>query len=267
MVKFAYIMSKHQHYHALNLIGYGLARYDKQLVHEFGFRSKQAFYKYIVSKGIAETTGVVKNRQDLFDPFFDNGRKGWWQKGDAYIHRKLFIEASFPDEVENLTQFAELIEIYLGGDVDASDKVVQKPISPVTKSKYRKMQETGREAETYFMVNYQQIQTFVSGSLQDARLYGDGYDFQISLDSGYYVAEVKGLSGTTGTVKMTEKEYRRAGEYTDRYYLVIISNLYESPLLSWWQNPINTLSFSPKTVTSSQTTYHSEYLNKGRLLQ
>ena len=29
---------------------------------------------------------------DLFDHFFpNNGRKGWWQKGDTYIHRKYLI--------------------------------------------------------------------------------------------------------------------------------------------------------------------------------
>lgn len=259
-------MSKHQHYHLLNLIGYGLARYDKELVHQFGFKSKQAFYRHVVSKGIAATTNTVKNRQDLFDPFFDNGREGWSQKGDAYLHRKTFIEQSFPDEARDVTRLAELITIGLTDGVDIPGELTQKEVSPVTKSKYRRIQETGLEAETYFMENYQQIQTFVSGSLEDARLYGDGYDFQIQLDNHYCVAEVKGISSTSGSVKMTAKEYQRAQEYEDRYYLVVVSNLYKLPHLSWWQNPVSKLSFSPQTVTSSQTTYHSEYLNKQRLL-
>jgi hypothetical protein len=81
---------KHKNYEILNLIGYGLAKFDLQFVKEFGFKTKSAFYEYIVSFGIADTVGTVKNRQDLFDPFFDNQRKGWWQKGNAYIPSKDF---------------------------------------------------------------------------------------------------------------------------------------------------------------------------------
>jgi hypothetical protein len=58
-----------------------------RFVRRFGFITKVSFYEHIVQLGIAETIGTVKNRQDLFDPFFDNGRRGWWQKGDT-----IFIE-------------------------------------------------------------------------------------------------------------------------------------------------------------------------------
>lgn len=34
---------------------------------------------------------------DLFDPFSPNNRKVWWQKGDAYIHKKLLIYSLFED--------------------------------------------------------------------------------------------------------------------------------------------------------------------------
>lgn len=64
-------MSKHPHYELLNFIGYGLAKFDKLFIKEFQCSGKSEFYRYIVSFGIAETTGVVKNRMDLFDPYFD----------------------------------------------------------------------------------------------------------------------------------------------------------------------------------------------------
>ena len=89
--------NRHQNYEILNLLGYGLAKFNIDFVRKFGFKTKTAFYDYIVALNVAETPGVVKNRQDLFDPFFNNGRKGWWQKGDAYIHRKLLIESLFGD--------------------------------------------------------------------------------------------------------------------------------------------------------------------------
>ena len=53
-------MSKHPHYELLNLIGYGLAKFDKLFIKEFQCSSKLEFYRYVVFLGIAETTGVVK---------------------------------------------------------------------------------------------------------------------------------------------------------------------------------------------------------------
>lgn len=82
----------HPNYELLNLLGYGLAKFGTAFIHEFGYTTKTAFYEYFVDLRIVETGSVVKNRQDLFDPFFDNGRKGWWQKGDTYEHRKLAID-------------------------------------------------------------------------------------------------------------------------------------------------------------------------------
>ncbi len=81
-------MAKHKNYEILNLIGYALAKFDNDFIKEFGFSTKNAFFEYCVQIGLADTTGVIKNRMDLFDYFFPNKRKGWWQKGDAYIHRK-----------------------------------------------------------------------------------------------------------------------------------------------------------------------------------
>lgn len=90
--------NKHENYEILNLLGYGLAKFDNDLIKQFSFKTKQSFYEYFVELGIAETASVVKNRMDLFDPFFENNRKGWWQKGDTYIHRKLLIDSLFGNE-------------------------------------------------------------------------------------------------------------------------------------------------------------------------
>lgn len=87
--------NKHKNYEILNLIGYALSKFNLNFVKEFGFETKNKFYEEIVKFNIADTTGTVKNRQDLFDPFFDNERRGWWQKGDAYIHRKILIDSLY----------------------------------------------------------------------------------------------------------------------------------------------------------------------------
>jgi hypothetical protein len=67
---------RHDNYEILNLIGYGLSKFNDDFVKEFGFDTKTAFYNFCVKTKIAETSGVIKNRMDLFDPFFpENGRR------------------------------------------------------------------------------------------------------------------------------------------------------------------------------------------------
>jgi len=92
----------------LDLLGYGLAKFDKSFIREFGFATKSAFYQYFVNLHIAETVYVIKNRQDHFDPFFDNGRKGWWQDYDYYQNRKIAIDHIFGNM--NVTQFVVYIK-------------------------------------------------------------------------------------------------------------------------------------------------------------
>ena len=182
---------RHKNYELLNLLGYGLAKFDMEFVKEFGFKTKSAFYDYMVSLKVAETASVVKNRQDIFDPFFNNARKGWWQRGNIYLHRKLLIDSLFGDL--NAWQYSGIVKIYIQSNFGE----VQKPesISPVMKSRFKQLQITGQEAEIYFMHNYTNIQHFSSGSLDDARLFGDGYDFQVNVNENSYLTEIKGIRG------------------------------------------------------------------------
>lgn len=236
--------NRHENYEILNLIGYGLAKFGNIFVKKFGFRYKTDFYEFLISKGVSETVGTIKNRQDLFDHFFDNGRKGWWQKGDAYIHRKLLLDSLYGNE--NIESYANIIKLYLQQNFKVTD---YKPIvKPITQSKFRQMQETGLEAELFFMNNYELISTFERGSIIDARLFGDGYDFELDFpDESFYLAEVKGLRMESGSVRFTEKEIIRAEEHTDNYFLVVVSNLIESPQFSVVENPIKNLKLKKQT--------------------
>jgi len=182
--------TKHENYEILNLIGYGLAKFDAEFVKQFGYQTKTDFYQEMVRRGIGETVGVIKNRQDLFDPFFDNDRKGWWQKGNAYIHRKHFIDSLFGDY--DAKNYAEIIKLYLRNNFKIED-LKPSEASPIIKSKFKQLQLTGQEAELYFKENYEQIESFQNGLLEDARLLGDGYDFQIQIEAKYFLVDVKGI--------------------------------------------------------------------------
>lgn len=246
---------KHENYEVLNLIGYGLAKFDMSFVKFFGFRTKTAFYEYIVQQGIAETIGTVKNRQDLFDPFFDNNRKGWWQKGEAYIHRKVFIDSLFGSL--DASAYANIVKLYLQDKFDVIAKI-SKEISPVIKSKFKQLQVTGQEAELFFMNNYKKVDCFENGVLEDARIFGDGYDFQIEVQHHFFLAEIKGLRTDYGSIRMTQNEFNKAKEYNNEYALVVVSNLGDIPKMNAIFNPITNLKFTQKIVNSKQYNYHSE---------
>lgn len=246
--------TKHKNYEILNLIGYGLSKFNDDFIKEFGFKTKQSFYKYIVELGIAESVGTVKNRMDLFDQFFpDNGRKGWWQKGDAYVHRKLFIDSLFG--TEEVTGYSKIVKLYLVENYKITGISVS--VDPIIKSKFKELQKTGLEAELYFIKNYNSISVFQDGIIEDARLFGDGYDFQINVNNNFYLAEIKGIREKKGKVRLTQNEYNKAAEFKDDYFLTLVLNLNELPTFKVIENPIKNLVFEKKiTASKPQVEYH-----------
>lgn len=246
--------NKHENYEILNLIGYGLSKFSDEFINEFGFKTKSAFYEYCVNIGIAETVGTVKNRMDLFDNFFpNNGRKGWWQKGDAYIHRKLLIDSLFGDE--NVYEYANIVKLFLKDNFKIKDIVVN--VKPIVKSRFKKLQETGLEAELYFMNNYNSIDIFKNGIIEDARLYGDGYDFQINVNDTSFLAEVKGIRAKKGKFRLTENEYFKAQEYKNDYIVTLVLNLDDLPTFVTIDNPLKNLKFEERIIKSKVTReYH-----------
>lgn len=231
--------NKHENYEILNLIGYGLSKFNNDFIKEFGFKTKTAFFNYFVEIGIAETVSVVKNRMDLFDPFFPNNRKGWWQKGNAYIHRKYLIDNLFGNE--NVKNYSNIVKLYLKENYKV--KEVFNEVSPIVKSRFKKLQETGLEAELYFMNNFNSIDQFKNGILEDARLFGDGYDFQINVNESLYLSEVKGIRDRKGRFRMTENEYNKALEYKNDYLITLVLNMNDLPVFLTIENPVNNLKF------------------------
>ena len=246
--------NKHENYEILNLIGYGLSKFSDEFINEFGFKTKSAFYEYCVNIGIAETVGTVKNRMDLFDHFFpNNGRKGWWQKGDAYIHRKLLIDSLFGNE--NVLEYANIVKLFLKDNFKIKDIVVN--VKPIVKSRFKKLQETGLEAELYFMNNYNSIDIFKNGIIEDARLYGDGYDFQVNVNDTSFLAEVKGIRAKKGKFRLTENEYFKAQEYKNDYIVTLVLNLDDLPTFVTIDNPLKNLKFEERIIKSKVTReYH-----------
>lgn len=247
---------KHEYYEILNLLGYGLAKFNREFIVQFNVSSKQEFYEYLVQLGVAETIGTIKNRQDLFDPFFENGRKGWHQKGNAYIHRKQLIDALFGDL--DCRRYAEVVQIYLknhfGQDVKLTD------VTPILKSMFKQLQKTGLEAELFFKECYRSISEFADGHLEDARFYGDGYDFQIVVRSTVFLAEVKGIRGEEGAIRLTNKEYLQAELYRRDYAIVVVSSLDSAPKMTSIFDPVSKIELEERVIETTQKFYSSPVL-------
>lgn len=250
--------SKHENYEILNLIGYGLAKFNMNFVNQFGFNTKSAFYKYLIGLGVGETESTFKMRQDLLDPFFDNGRVGFVSRGDTYKHRKTFIDSLFGNY--GVKDYAEIVKLYLENNFKIDD-LKPSEASPILKSRFRQLQLTGKEAELYFKENYRQIEFFRDGELEDATLLGDGYDFQIQIETKYFLVDVKGIRSNYGAFRMTEKEFTRAEEYKNDYGLVVVSNLQNVPKMTTIFNPVAEIALERHERTTQQISYHSKSVN------
>ncbi|TQR51753.1 DUF3883 domain-containing protein [Campylobacter troglodytis] len=239
---------KHENYELLNLLGYGLAKFDNAFINEFDCKTKSEFFNFFVKNGIVQTASVVKNRMDLFDYFFpQNPRKGWWQKGDAYIHRKQLIDALFGDE--NVIGFANIVKLILKREYNIN---LTHKISPLLESKFKKMQNTGLEAELFFLQNYNEIELLQGGKLTDARLLGDGYDFFVETSKKEFLCEIKGIKRLSGGLRLTQNEFEKACEFKESYLLVAVLNLQNIPKFKSILNPLDNLKFKEKIITQKE---------------
>ena len=60
--------NRHKNYELLNLLGYGLAKFNMDFVRELGFKTKSTLYESLVKKGIADTAGTVKKQTGFIRP-------------------------------------------------------------------------------------------------------------------------------------------------------------------------------------------------------
>jgi hypothetical protein len=121
---------------------------------------------------------------------------------------------------------------------------------------FRSLQETGREAELYFMSAFRSVPQPCEGSLEDARLYGDGYDLQVTVPHGHILVEVKGVRERAGGVRLTDTEHERARQYGESYLLAVVSGLATTPRLTAVFDPVARLTITRHT-TQREVVYYT----------
>ena len=102
------------------------------------------------------------------------------------------------------------------------------------------------------MNNFNEISAFNNGILEDARLYGDGYDFQINVNENSFLAEVKGIRAKKGKFRLTENEYQKANEYKNDYVVTLVLNLDDLPTFLTIENPLKNLKFEERIIKSKE---------------
>lgn len=96
------------------IVSYFLSRCDMKAVRALGYKSfTEAFQK--IGDILNENPNNIKNMRDEFDPYFDNGRKGWYQRELRASRQEVFDEMSqYTDkQVENLVK--EILHMANGG--------------------------------------------------------------------------------------------------------------------------------------------------------
>lgn len=224
-----------------------LSKYGKKGLRELGFPSyRQAFIE--IGRCLGVNPNSVKNWRDEFDPYYDNERKGWYQRNIRPSRQKVMLAFDTMSEVALRAIIAKIITP--NGRLEIEDTLrktieeiqeVDKQKDDIKKNVFIPRGVTGRMAEEFFMTRFSAGLTPFSGYLFDKRDEGVGFDFQIEHDQEHKFVEIKGLARNVGGVTFTDKEWRTANEKHESYFLGLVTDVFDLPGIQFIQNPAGTL--------------------------
>lgn len=96
------------------IVSYYLSRCDMKAVRALGYRNfSEAFEK--IGDILNENPNNIKNMRDEFDPYFDNGRRGWYQRELRASRQEVYDQMSqYTDQqLENIVK--EILHMSSGG--------------------------------------------------------------------------------------------------------------------------------------------------------
>ncbi len=201
-------------------------------------------------------------------------------------HRKRYLESAFTQVIMDLqVQIQELQGKLLWGDTKAQDKIQKKQerinqliykrqkrledlelmtqlspkapeilgcafVVPLTRVEYHSHYGMSRddEAEAIAMNAAMDYERNAGWRPEDVSANNEGYDIRsISPEEIKRYIEVKGRSGSDGSVMLSENEMNRLAQLGDAAWLYIVMNCKTNPELFRIQNPANALKFERKT--------------------
>lgn len=216
------------------LTGLYLSKFDLVGLDQLGFDGFTEAFN-ILGHALGVRPASVKNYRDEFDPLFPNDRKGW-HKRPMREYCKAVYDA-FSDL--NLEAFTGLLKevIYKDHEVD----VLMETIAGKTGTGgegYAKRLLTGQAAEQYFKSKYKEIDVFNGFDIEDTTRLGCGFDFRLVAPDSFYAVEVKGLSGVTGNITLTEKEHSVSSILGSLYFLFVVKNFKDEAFHEIYRDPM-----------------------------
>ena len=239
------------------LMGLFISKFDKRALNSFGFTSKQEAYNVFGYAAKASPNSIKLYKQE-YDPYYPNGNRGF-AKRKTKTHCLELME-----RFDNLSfeEFQCLINSFvLDQYVDLGDIRKDKRQSKERKFMVNRLL-TGKAAEEYFVMNYQNITPFQNHILTDTTNMGCGFDYKLSLDGSNFYVEVKGINERRGSILMTELEYDRAENLLEHYCLFVVSNFKKSPIHQIFFNPLydERLLFTKRERPVTQISYTSNII-------
>ena len=229
------------------VVAFYLSKFGEEGLENLGYRSYRHAFEEI-GRALHVKPNSVKNWRDEFDPYYDNKRKGWYQRGIRPSRQRVML--AFDDLSESALR-AVVIDIIkpearpkIETELDSTLKEIRDLES---KRRMRRNVEftprgpTGRMAEEFFISRFIAGLTPFQGNLTDRRDEGVGYDFEIINETGHTLVEVKGMAKQTGSITFTDKEWRIANEAQHNYFLGLVIQVLESPRIGFVQNPAQSL--------------------------
>ncbi len=90
------------------IVSYYLSRCNNEAVKSLGYGSfREAFEK--IGEVLNENPNNIKNMRDEFDPYFDNGRRGWYQRGLGGSRQEIFDEFGNYSDLELEKKVKEIL--------------------------------------------------------------------------------------------------------------------------------------------------------------
>lgn len=218
------------------VIGYAMSRLDRRYLEARGCKSwKEAF------AGAAEILNVrassIKNLRDEFDPFHRTLRKGWHKRPLRSSRQRVM------GELCELSDGAiiELVSRLLGREDASTTEAIDSLVRPDrTVHNIAERLLTGRIAEEYFLSHCHTIVGISRSNVLDMREAASGYDFGVANNVAQAI-EVKGLKEKSGPILFTDREWKEAKTRSMNYWLVVVGNLVERPVVRVWQDPASQL--------------------------
>ena len=228
------------------VVSYYLSRFNSEAVNNLGYKTwKDAFDD--LSDKLQINKHTIKNWRDEFDPFHGH-RAGWHQRQPRKTISNIISQF---EQLEEFDIRQIVVEIINGKKIDlpeidnSENEVDTNPI-------FILRGPTGKKAEQFFIEYHRLNSSPIVGELIDTRDLGCGYDFEIKSESNQHFIEVKGLASNIGGLLFTNKEWETAKRERSRYTVCLVSNINDSPEISFINDPFSKLNARKNIIQTVQ---------------